>query len=363
MTQENHDLRIRHLQELSTPAEVMEEVPASPHALATAQDGRAAIHQILWGLDDRLLVVVGPCSIHDPEAAIGYARRLSALRARFAGELEIVMRVYFEKPRTTVGWKGLINDPKLDGSCDINAGLRLGRRLLADVNALGLPAGTEFLDTTTPQYIADLVSWGAIGARTTESQIHRELASGLSCPIGFKNGTSGDVKIAVDAVTSAGNPHHFLAVTSEGKAAIAATRGNHDGHIILRGGGGTNYDAASVQAACMKLEQAGLRPMVMVDASHANAGKKAENQPKVTADLASQIADGEDRIVGVMIESNLVAGRQEIGPNMTYGQSVTDECIGWDSTAKVLEDLAAAVDIRRAGLPKTAARPVLREVS
>jgi 3-deoxy-7-phosphoheptulonate synthase len=310
---------------------------------------RNAIHAILGGTDDRLLVIVGPCSIHDPDAAIDYATRLAGLRERLADRLEIVMRVYFEKPRTTVGWKGLINDPDLDGSFNINKGLRLARSVLSAVNNLGLPAGAEFLDMTTPQYLADLVAWAAIGARTTESQIHRELASGLSCPVGFKNGTDGNVRIAAEAVKSASHPHHFMAVTKGGRSAIASTSGNEDCHVILRGGRAPNYDAASVDAASSELHRAGVNPRLMIDASHANSGKKPENQPKVAADIAGQVAGGERRIMGVMIESHLVAGRQDVVPGvkLTYGQSITDGCIDWDTTVPVLEQLADAVAARR----------------
>ena len=345
------DLRIKELRELSTPDEILREIPRSEAATRTVADARAAIHAILDGEDDRLLVVVGPCSIHDPKAALEYARRLVALRASLGDRLEIVMRVYFEKPRTTVGWKGLINDPDLDGSFDINTGLRRARAVLAEVAALGLPAGTEFLDMTTPQYIADLVAWAAIGARTTESQIHRELASGLSCPVGFKNGTGGDVRIAADAVKSASYPHHFMAVTKGGRSAIAATAGNEDCHVILRGGKAPNYDAASVEAAAGELARAGVAPRLMIDTSHANSSKKPENQPAVAADIAGQVAAGEHRIVGLMIESHLVAGRQDLLPGMalTYGQSITDGCIGWETTLEVLEGLAEAVATRRAG--------------
>jgi 3-deoxy-7-phosphoheptulonate synthase len=288
--------------------------------------------------------------VHDPKAAIDYAERLAGLREDLADELEIVMRVYFEKPRTTVGWKGLINDPDLDGSFDINKGLRLARSVLSAVSNLGLPAGTEFLDMTTPQYIADLVSWAAIGARTTESQIHRELASGLSCPVGFKNGTDGNVRIAADAVKSASHPHHFMAVTKRGRSAIASTAGNEDCHIILRGGSKPNYDAASVAAASADLAKANVGQRLMVDASHANSSKKPENQPRVTADIARQIGGGEQHIMGVMIESNLVAGRQDVVPGtaLTYGQSITDGCIDWATTATVLKELAEAVQARRA---------------
>jgi 3-deoxy-7-phosphoheptulonate synthase len=343
------DLRIRELKELSTPEEVMREVPRTLTATRVVMAARNAVHAILNGGDDRLLVVVGPCSVHDPKAAIDYAERLASLRDDLAGELEIMMRVYFEKPRTTVGWKGLINDPDLDGSFDINKGLRLARNVLSAVNNLGLPAGTEFLDMTTPQYIADLVSWAAIGARTTESQIHRELASGLSCPVGFKNGTDGNVRIAADAVKSASHPHHFMAVTKRGRSAIASTAGNEDCHIILRGGATPNYDAASVTAACAELAKSGVNQRVMVDASHANSSKKPENQPLVVADIAGQLARGESRIMGVMIESNLVAGRQDVVPGtaLTYGQSITDGCIDWATTAAALKQLAGAVRARR----------------
>jgi 3-deoxy-7-phosphoheptulonate synthase len=310
---------------------------------------RNAIHAILHGTDDRLLVVVGPCSVHDPAAAVDYAARLAALRERLADRIEIVMRVYFEKPRTTVGWKGLINDPELDGSFNINKGLRLARNVLAAVNNLGVPAATEFLDMTTPQYIADLVAWAAIGARTTESQIHRELASGLSCPVGFKNGTDGNVRIAADAVKSASHPHHFMAVTKGGRSAIAATSGNEDCHIILRGGSRPNYDSASVASAAAELACAGVIQRMMVDASHANSSKNHENQPLVVADIARQLSDGEQRIVGVMIESNLVAGRQDVlaGTPLTYGQSITDGCIDWNTTVPALNLLADAVAARR----------------
>src|SRR4051812_22474863 len=301
----------------------MREIPRTLTATRVVTAARNAIHAILNGTDDRLLVIVGPCSVHDPVAAVDYATRLAAVRERLSDRLEIVMRVYFEKPRTTVGWKGLINDPDLDGSFDINKGLRLARNVLSAVNNLGLPAGTEFLDMTTPQYIADLVSWAAIGARTTESQIHRELASGLSCPVGFKNGTGGNVRIAADAVKSASNPHHFMAVTKRGRSAIASTAGNEDCHIILRGGSKPNYDHASVASAAAELIRAGVAARMMIDASHANSGKKPENQPLVVADIARQVGDGEQCIIGVMIESNLVAGRQDVLPGaaLTYGQS------------------------------------------
>ncbi|MCA6107878.1 3-deoxy-7-phosphoheptulonate synthase [Bradyrhizobium cenepequi] len=343
------DLRIRELKELSTPEEVMREVPRTLTATRVVMAARNAIHAILNGKDDRLLVVVGPCSVHDPAAAIDYAERLASLREQLSDRLEIVMRVYFEKPRTTVGWKGLINDPGLDGSFDINKGLRLARSVLSAINNLGLPAGAEFLDMTTPQYIADLVSWAAIGARTTESQIHRELASGLSCPVGFKNGTDGNVRIAADAVKSASHPHHFMAVTKGGRSAIAATSGNEDCHIILRGGRTPNYDAASVDAAAAELARSGVNQRTMIDSSHANSSKKPENQPLVVADIAGQVSGGEMRIMGVMIESNLVAGRQDVVPGvaLTYGQSITDGCIDWETTVSSLNVLADAVGARR----------------
>ena len=343
------DLRIREIKELSTPEEVMREIPRTLTATRIVMAARNAIHAILQGTEDRLLVVAGPCSIHDPAAAVDYAERLASLRERLADRIEIVMRVYFEKPRTTVGWKGLINDPDLDGSFNINKGLRLARSVLSAVNNLGLPAGTEFLDLTTPQYIADLMAWAAIGARTTESQIHRELASGLSCPVGFKNGTDGNVRIAADAIESASHPHHFMAVTKGGRSAIASTAGNEDCHVILRGGSKPNYDADSIEAAAAELARAGVSQRIMVDASHANSSKKPENQPKVVADIARQVSDGEQRVVGVMIESNLVAGRQDVMPGkpLTYGQSITDGCIDWETTVSALEQLADAVAARR----------------
>ncbi|RZL51412.1 MAG: 3-deoxy-7-phosphoheptulonate synthase, partial [Variovorax sp.] len=300
--------------------------------------------------DDRLAVVIGPCSIHDPVAAMDYAHRLLEQRRRFAGTLEIIMRVYFEKPRTTVGWKGLINDPDLDGSFNINKGLHTARRLLLDINQLGLPAGCEFLDIITPQYLADLVAWGAIGARTTESQVHRELASGLSCPVGFKNGTDGNVRIAIDAVTSAAHPHHFLAVNKQGHSGIASTTGNADCHVILRGGKTPNYDAASLDAACQQLAAAKLAPRVMIDVSHGNSSKKPENQPLVAAELAAQVEQGERRMLGLMVESHLKAGRQDLvaGKPLEYGQSITDGCIDWPTSVQVLERLSLAVERRRA---------------
>jgi len=350
MLKSTDDLRITAIKPLTTPIEVMRTHPRTDAATRTVIAARHAFHNILTGQDDRLAVVVGPCSIHDPAAALDYARRLVALRDTLGDRLQLVMRVYFEKPRTPVGWKGLINDPELDGSFDIDQGLHTARALLLDIANLGLPAACEFLDMTTPQYIADLVSWAAIGARTTESQIHRELASGLSCPVGFKNGTDGNVKIALDAVLSAAQPHHFMAVTKDGRSAIAATTGNADCHIILRGGKAPNYDAASVDAAARAAEKAGLAPAIMIDASHANSSKQPENQPLVLADIGAQLANGDRRIIGVMIESNLVAGRQDLvpGAELVYGQSITDGCIGWDTTVTALEALAAAVDRRRA---------------
>ena len=349
MHTQTDDLRIRGMTELATPESVVRERPCSDRAAGTVSEARRALQDILHGRDDRLAVVIGPCSIHDAQAAQEYAARLASERARLADSLEIVMRVYFEKPRTTVGWKGLINDPDLDGSFRINDGLRLARGLLVEINELGLPAGCEFLDMITPQYIADLVSWGAIGARTTESQIHRELASGLSCPIGFKNGTDGNVRIAVDAVRAASQPHHFLAVTKQGRSAIAATAGNPDCHVILRGGHVPNYDAPSVEAVCRETLAAGLTTRLMIDASHGNSGKRPERQPLVIEDIAVQIESGERRIGGVMIESNLVAGRQDLvsGKPLVYGQSVTDGCLDWTSSVKVLERLAAAVARQR----------------
>ena len=343
------DLRIREMKELTPPSHLIREFPVTPEAEQTASQARVALHRILHGQDDRLMVVIGPCSIHDPNAALEYARRLVEQRHRFAGELEVIMRVYFEKPRTTVGWKGMINDPYMDNSFRINDGLRMARELLRDINELGLPAGTEFLDVISPQYIADLISWGAIGARTTESQVHRELASGLSCPVGFKNGTDGNIKIAADAIKAASQAHHFLSVTKGGHSAIVSTAGNEDCHIILRGGKTPNYDAASVEEACKQLAANGLAGRLMIDASHANSSKNPQNQVPVCADIGRQIAAGDTRIVGVMVESHLVGGRQDLvpGKELTYGQSVTDGCIDWETSIAVLEDLAASVRQRR----------------
>ena len=349
MNRHTDDLRISQIKPLPTPADVIEQVACDDVASNTVAIARRDFNAILHGRSDRLSVVIGPCSIHDPAAAMDYAHRLAKERERFADTLDIVMRVYFEKPRTTVGWKGLINDPHLDGSFCIDEGLILARRLLRDINALGLPAGCEFLDMITPQYFADLVAWGAIGARTTESQVHREMASGLSCPVGFKNGTDGNVKIAVDAVQAASHPHHFLAVTKDGRTAIATTAGNADCHVILRGGKAPNFDAQSVAEASAVLEKSGLAPRLMIDASHANSSKKPENQPHVIDDIAGQIEAGERRIIGVMVESHLVAGRQDAVPGqpLIYGQSITDGCIGWEDSMTVLERLDRAVRQRR----------------
>ncbi|EIM02757.1 MULTISPECIES: 3-deoxy-7-phosphoheptulonate synthase [Rhodanobacter] len=358
------DLRIRTITRLGTPAEIMRDCAATETAMATVEASRRALHAILAGADDRLAVVIGPCSIHDPRAALEYATRLAPLRRELGDALELVMRVYFEKPRTTVGWKGLINDPDLDGSFRIDKGLRIARGLLRDINALGVPAGCEFLDMITPQYIADLVAWGAIGARTTESQVHRELASGLSCPVGFKNGTDGNVKIAVDAVQAASQPHHFMAVTKDGQAAVATTSGNGDCHVILRGGKAPNYDAASIDAACTAIGKAGLPARVMIDASHANSGKNPENQPRVVEDIAARIAAGEQRILGVMVESHLLGGRQDLqaGQPLRYGQSITDGCIDWDCSVRVLQQLAQAVRQRRR-VEAGASRPSAQEIA
>jgi len=343
------DLRIREIRELLTPAELMSEHPHTTGSSSTVTRTRERLHRILHGEDDRLAVVIGPCSIHDVDSAMEYAARLVKQRERLGSTLEIVMRVYFEKPRTTVGWKGLINDPNLDGSFDINRGLQKARGLLLAINQLGLPAGCEFLDMITPQYIADLVSWGAIGARTTESQVHRELASGVSCPVGFKNGTDGNVKIAVDAVQAAAQPHHFLAVTKQGRSAIATTSGNPDCHVILRGGRTPNYDAASIDSTWKVLHAAGLATRIMVDASHGNSSKQPENQPRVIESIARQVEAGETRIGGVMLESHLVAGRQDLvaGRALVYGQSITDGCIDWQTSIPVLERLSEAVEARR----------------
>lgn len=343
------DVRIREIKELAPPSRILGELTASEQASGNIVATRKAIHRVLHGSDDRLLVIIGPCSIHDPEAALEYARRLLEQRERLQQDLLIVMRVYFEKPRTTVGWKGLINDPSLDGSFRINDGLRLARRTLLEINELGMPAGTEFLDVITPQYTADTVSWGAIGARTTESQVHRELASGLSCPVGFKNGTDGNVRIAVDAIKAAASPHHFLSVTKAGHSAIVSTVGNEDCHLILRGGKHPNYDAASVDAACKELAVAGLAARVMIDCSHANSRKDYRLQRQVAQSVAEQIAAGDQRIFGVMVESHLKAGRQELqaGCALEYGLSITDACLGWPESVDLLDILAEGARARR----------------
>jgi 3-deoxy-7-phosphoheptulonate synthase len=351
------DVRIEDEFAVASPHEVLSELPVTESAARTTFEAREAVRRVLEGDDGRAVVVVGPCSIHDPEAALDYAGRLAAVRERLADDLLVIMRVYFEKPRTTVGWKGLINDPDLDGTFRIDHGLRAARRLLLDLNEMGVPSGVEFLDVFTPQYFADLVAWGAIGARTTESQVHRQLASGLSCPVGFKNGTAGNVKIAVDAIGAARSPHHFLGVTKEGRAGIFRTTGNLDCHVILRGGDQPNYGAEDVAKTGALLEGAGLPPRVMIDFSHANSLKQHERQLLVGEDVASQIAGGDRRIVGVMIESNLVAGRQDVKPGepRVYGQSITDACLGWEDTEPLLERLAAAVRARRRLLRAAAA--------
>ncbi|MGH8656887.1 MAG: 3-deoxy-7-phosphoheptulonate synthase [Gammaproteobacteria bacterium] len=340
------DLRIRSATEVIPPSELLHELPVSEKVAETVSQARETIQRMLRGEDKRLLAISGPCSIHDVEAAREYAGRLLALKQSLQADLFLVMRVYFEKPRTTVGWKGLINDPGLDGSFRINDGLRLARRLLLDLGDMSVPTGTEYLDPISPQYVADLIAWGAIGARTTESQVHRELASGLSCPIGFKNATDGGLQTAVDAIVSASHAHHFLGVTKSGHSAILATRGNPDCHIILRGGNGNpNYDAESVEAAACRLQKAGLRPQVVIDCSHANSGKDPDRQVMVCHEVAAQIAGGEKRILGVMLESHLLAGRQDLvrGSVLTYGQSITDACMSWENAVDCLRKLAEAV--------------------
>lgn len=344
------DLRIKAVKEVSSPDRVRREHPLTNVASKTVFKARHAIHKILHDRDDRLVVIVGPCSIHDPEAALEYAQRLGEVRKVLKDDLVIIMRVYFEKPRTTVGWKGLINDPDMDDSFHINKGLRLARKLLLDLAEMGMPAATEYLDLISPQYVADVVSWGAIGARTTESQVHRELASGLSCPVGFKNGTDGNMQIAIDAIGSASRPHHFLSVTKAGHSAIFSTTGNSDCHIILRGGDGQpNYDMADIQQAAEQLANAGLPQHMMVDCSHANSRKQHERQILVARDIGEQISAGETRIFGVMLESHLQPGRQDLveGKPLVYGQSITDACLGWGDTERVLVELAAAVRERR----------------
>ena len=334
------DVRIRSISELLPPIAHLYELPISEAAADLVETTRHQIADLVHGRDQRLLVIIGPCSIHDPKAALEYAQRLLPLRKKYEKELLIVMRVYFEKPRTTVGWKGLINDPYLNGTFDINFGLRQARRLLLDLNNLGVPASTEFLDMITPQYYADLISWGAIGARTTESQVHRELASGLSCPVGFKNGTDGNLKIAIDAISAASHPHHFLSVTKAGHSAIVHTAGNPDCHVILRGGKEPNYSAEHVKAAAEQLAKAGVTPRLMVDFSHANSRKDYTRQMEVARDVAAQLQNGEQNIMGIMVESHLVEGRQD--KPETYGQSITDACIGWDATEELLALMAEA---------------------
>jgi 3-deoxy-7-phosphoheptulonate synthase len=343
------DLRIKEIKELTPPSHVLREFGLTDKAAKNVWETRQEIHRVLHGADDRLVVIAGPCSIHDVKAAKEYAGRLASLRQKLGRDLLIVMRVYFEKPRTTVGWKGLINDPRLDGSFSINDGLRIGRQLLLDLNEMGVPVGCEFLDMITPQYIADLVAWGAIGARTTESQVHRELASGLSCPVGFKNGTDGNIRIAVDAIRAAQAPHHFLSVTKGGHSAIVSTTGNEDCHIILRGGKAPNYDAKNVDAAAKGLAESGIPARLMIDFSHGNSSKNPQKQIEVGEDVAAQVAAGDDRIFGIMFESHLKAGRQDLVPGKTlqYGVSITDGCIGWEDTQALFEKLAEAVRKRR----------------
>ena len=343
------DLRIQKTNELISPERLISDIAVSDAAAETVSLARQSIHRILTGDDPRLLVIVGPCSIHDPDAARDYAARLKEAADRHAEDLFIVMRVYFEKPRTTVGWKGLINDPDLNNTFQINKGLHLARQLLLDLADMGLPAGTEYLDLISPQYYADLVSWGAIGARTTESQTHRELSSGLSCPVGFKNATDGDIQIAIDAIKSASQPHHFLSVTKQGHSAIFQTTGNEDCHIILRGGKHPNYDMFSVDDASAMLTSAGLPARIMIDASHANSRKIPARQIDVASDIATQVARGSRAIFGIMLESNIVEGRQEVvaGQPLTYGQSITDPCINWGDTSAVLAELAQASRQRR----------------
>ncbi len=348
------DLRICEIREVIAPAQVHDEMPITEIAAQTTLEARQEIHNILSGNDDRLLVVVGPCSIHDTNAAKDYAKLLKSAKDELKDDLLIVMRVYFEKPRTTVGWKGLINDPNIDSSFNINKGLRVARQLLLDLNTMGIPAATEYLDLITPQYISDLIAWGAIGARTTESQGHRELASGVSCPIGFKNSTDGTIKIAIDAIGAAMSPHHFLSLTKNGHSAIFSTTGNNDVHIILRGGNDApNYDAVNVEKVAEGLEKANLRPNIMIDFSHANSLKQYHRQALVGEDVAEQIAVGDHRIMGAMIESHLKSGRQDVvdGQPLTYGQSITDACLSWEETFPLLKTLAEAVQKRREVAP------------
>lgn len=339
------------MQPVIAPVTCMEEIPVTEAAAQTTWTTRNEIHQILTKQDDRLLLIIGPCSIHDTEAAHEYAHKLKVLKDELKDNLLIVMRVYFEKPRTTVGWKGLINDPDINSSFNVNKGLRIARKLLLDLNEMGMPAATEYLDLITPQYVADFIAWGAIGARTTESQVHRELASGLSCPVGFKNATDGGIKVAIDAIRAANSPHHFLSVTREGRSAIFSTSGNEDAHIILRGGNNQpNYDAINVEKVAEGLEAAGLPQNIMIDFSHDNSLKQYQRQLIVAEDVAAQIAAGDQRIIGVMVESHLKAGRQDVTPDkpLAYGQSITDGCIGWQDTEKLLREMASAVQQRRA---------------
>ncbi|MBX2886361.1 MAG: 3-deoxy-7-phosphoheptulonate synthase [Granulosicoccus sp.] len=349
MSSNTDDLRIKGIRQLRSPEELISHIPVSEAAARTVIRARTEVRDILQGTDDRIVVVVGPCSIHDPDAALEYRDKLLAVKESLQDHLCIVMRVYFEKPRTTIGWKGLINDPTMDNTFQINEGLDIARRLLSDINDQGLPAGVEFLDLISPQYIADFVGWGAIGARTTESQGHREMASGLSCPVGFKNGTAGSIQIAVDAIGAARGSHNFLSVTKQGQSAIFQTSGNQDCHLILRGGSShTNYDAASVDDACSMLAKAGLPERVMIDCSHANSRKLHRRQRYVCRDICAQIADGDRRIMGVMIESHLVEGSQNIADRpLVRGQSVTDACLAWDDTRPLLEQLATSVEQRR----------------
>ncbi|AOF52103.1 3-deoxy-7-phosphoheptulonate synthase [Rodentibacter caecimuris] len=346
----NDDTRIEKVDQVLPPIALLEKFPASEEAAALVKQTRQEAHNIIHGKDDRLLVIIGPCSIHDPKAALEYANRLKPLREKYKDSLEIIMRVYFEKPRTTVGWKGLINDPYLNDTYRLNDGLRIARKLLSDINNLGVPSAGEFLDMITPQYVADFMSWGAIGARTTESQVHRELASGLSCAVGFKNATNGGVKVALDAIGAAEAPHNFLSVTKFGHSAIVSTKGNEDCHIILRGGDkGTNYSAEDVAKVCADIEKSGRIPHVMVDFSHANSSKQFKKQMEVCEDVSKQIAGGSKQVFGVMVESHLVEGRQDLvnGKVATYGQSITDACIGWEDTEILLKQLSDAVITRR----------------
>jgi 3-deoxy-7-phosphoheptulonate synthase len=355
-TSQTDDERIKDITVLPPPEHLIRFFPIRGTPVETLiTQTRKNIHNIMAGTDDRLLVVIGPCSIHDPAAALDYARRLQVQREKYADTLEIVMRVYFEKPRTTVGWKGLINDPYLDESYRIDEGLRIARQLLIDINRLGLPAGSEFLDVISPQYIGDLISWGAIGARTTESQVHRELASGISAPIGFKNGTDGNIRIATDAIQAAARGHHFLSVHKNGQVAIVQTNGNKDCHVILRGGKAPNYDAASVAAACAELAAANMPATLMVDCSHANSSKQHQKQMDVARDIAGQVAGGSRQVFGLMVESHLVEGAQKFTPGKTdqktleYGRSITDACLGWEQSLQTLDVLSDAVKARRAG--------------